>query len=382
MKYYIDIFNFLLLLINPFLAIYSLAYNKKKYIGILLILIATLISLSKFNVRIIGDDIFAYVTTFRHLDSFSNVLNVSLRYSDSIDPLFWYPVYFISLITDDINIFLFFCYFSSFSILYYGYRKIIGNDAIFVFVLFLSTTTFYYMYGNALRQAFVLSLSIWFLYLLTIKEDKKALVLSIVTIFFHPTGLFLVFVWVILRLKLKFIYVFFLFSFSLQFIPVVSIIGSIIDSIGSQHMADKAIGYSQRGSSGSLLNLGTFLFVFIFTLYLLVKKNINSYQIDVLIKVYLIYQSLYLIFISSQVIAVRVFSFRGILDVLLLVILISYYKQKKLLKILIILLFLCLNYLNLTVGDINNFLYAKKYNFVFLSLPDLFNFVGKKLERL
>lgn len=381
MKFYIDIFNLLLLLINPFLGIYALILNKKKYVGIVLILIGTLISLSKTNVNMLGDDIFHYANTFLHLDSFFNVLQISLRYSRSVDPLFWYPVYFISLLTKEVNIFLFFCYFSTLSILYTAYYKVIGKDAIFVFVLFLSTTTFYYIYGNTLRQAFVISLSVWFLYFLTVKENRKALILSVVSVFFHPTGLFLILVYFISKIRIKFIYIFLLVSFTLQFLPILSLFGTITDSIGLQNMTDKALVYAQREGSTSFLSLSTLLFIFIFSLYLLVKKNIDDFRIDMFIKIYLIYQSFYMIFISNQTIAIRLFSFRGILDVLLLVILISYFKQKRLLKITIIILFLSLNYLNL-VGGANKYLYDNKYNLIFLSLPDLLNLVNEKLKKL
>jgi hypothetical protein len=156
----------------------------------------------------------------------------------------------------------------------------------------------------------------------------------------------------------------------------------VVDSIGLHHFADKATVYSQRDASGSLINFGTLLFFSIFTLYLLVKKNIDNNQLNIFIKVYLIYQSFYMIFISNQAIAVRLFSFRGVLDALLLVILISYFKQRVLIKIIVLFLFLSLNYLNLTIGDVNNFLYAKEYDLTFLNFFDLLNLVEKKLDRL
>ena len=378
----IAFFNILLILFNPLLGIYFSIFNKNiKIMGGLLVLISSLILLSKFNINISGDDTFAYINTFLHLDSFSNVLQTSLIYSASFDPLFWYPVFSISLFTDNVNIFLFICHFFALLILYYSYYKIAKEDTIFIFVLLLSTATFYYLYGNAIRQAFVVSLSVLFLYYLIEGENKKALLLSVITIFVHPTGILLVVVWIFSKINIKYIYILLLFSFILQFFPILNLFGHFVDLLGLSHIANKAIGYSHNKSQNSLFSVSSLLFFFVLFIYLIVKKYFKEFKYFVIIKVYFIYEAFYLIFLSNSIISNRIFSFRGVLDGLVITLLLSYFKQKKFLKIFIVGLFFILNILNLTVGDINNFLYMKENNLIDLNIIDLFNLIEKKLER-
>lgn len=374
-------FTIFLIFLNPLLGIYFSTTNNIKFIGGLAILISSLILLSKYNINTMGDDTYPYINTFLNLDSFSNVLSVSLIYSASIDPLFWYPAFFISLLTDNVNIFLFICHFLALSILYYSYNKIAKENTLFIFVLFLSTTTFYYLYGNAIRQAFVVSLSVLFLYYLVEGENKKAFILSIISIFIHPTGILLVVVWIFSKFHIKYVYILILFSFVLQFFPILNLFGQFLDLFGVSHIANKAIGYSQHENQNSLLSFSSLLFFFILFIYLVVKNYSKDFKHSMIIKTYFLYESFYLMFLSNSLISNRIFSFRGVLDVLVLVLLLSYFKQKKYMKIFVVILFFLLNILNLTIGDINNFLYMKENNLIYLNLIDLINLIEKKLER-
>jgi len=365
------------------MAIYFSILNNKKYTGVFLVCLASLILLSKYNINTGGDDTYPYINTFLHFDSFRDITKTTLIYSASIDVLFWYPIYFLSLVTKEPNVFLFFCHFIALSILYYSYYKFVGKKAVLVFVLFLSTTTFYYLYGNAIRQALAVSFSVLFLYYLVNNMNSKALFISFISIFIHPTGLILFIVYLLSKLSIRFIYILLIFTLLLQFFPILNSLGNIFNSIGLSHLAEKAIGYSSRLESNSLINLSTVIFIFIMSIYWYAKSKLKTEILPtILIKVYVIYESLYLLFLSNSLISNRIFSYRGVLDILLIVIIITYFKQKNLLKFLFLFLFLLLNCINLISGGLNQFLYNDEHNLIILSLFDLFDFTSYKLERI
>ena len=375
------ILYFLLIILNPFSSLYfSLFLKKNNFIGLSLILTALMILLSKTNINVDGDDIFHYINTFNHLDSWDTVSQTSLMYSTSIDLLFWYPSWFISLLTDDPNIFLLFWYSFSLSILYFAYNRILKKESIIIFVIFLSTTTFYFIYGNTIRQAPAVSLSVLALAHYVTNNYRKAYFISVLAIFVHPVAIIVPIGLLISNIKIYYLYVLLLISLVLSTLPTLSILGNIFSFFGDIHIAKKVMLYSEASDSLSIISLGTFIFIFNLLLYLFVKYKLKKEILfPALINMYLYYQIIYFSFLSTGLMSMRIFSYRSVLDPVIMIILINSFKQKLFLRYLLVIFFIMLNIINITKG-MNIFLYANEFNLLTLNSLNLFQLQDLKLE--
>ncbi len=318
-----------MIIIFPYFSIYFSAFYKKyRIIPIVLIILSSMILASKINIYRYGDDIQHFINTFNNFDTFYNVLFISAGYSGSVDIIFWYTSYFISLMTSNALVFLFFWHISSLSILYIGYYKILKNNAVLAFIIFLSTTTFYYIYGNAIRQAFSVSLSVLSLSYLLNNNLRKSLLISFVSIFIHPTGI-ISFVMILgSKIRLFYIFLFLLVSFLLQFFPILNYLASLFLIIHLDFLHEKAVSYTQSLVSKSFISFGTFIFIFILGTYIYLKRKFSSFLIhDQIMKVYITIQSIYFIFLSTGTISDRIFSYRSVLDGVLIILFIKYFKQ-------------------------------------------------------
>lgn len=357
-------------------------FKKDKIVPIILVILSTLILATKINIYRYGDDLQHFINTFNNFESFNNVLAISAIYSSSVDIVFWYISYGISKLTSKPLLFLVFWHFTSLSILHYSYSKILKNDAILAFVIFLSTTTFYYIYGNAIRQAIAVSLfSLTVFYILN-SENRRALFVAILAIFSHPTGLVALISILIYKIRLKYISIFLILSFVLQFLPVLEYLVFLSSFSSFDFVTNKMTIYNEVTEQKSFISLGTLIFLSILICYIFIKYNMkDTIYIDNLMKIYLFIQSLYFLFLSTGTISDRIFSYRSILDAILIVLFIRYFKQRSFLFIIVLVLFMIYNVI-LIITLMNNNYYNNEYNFIALHLVDLFELLDIKQIRI
>jgi len=377
-KIYTLLTTSILFAVNPLMSLYIFTFVKRSnFMKLIIILIGSFILLSKYFIGGDGDDIGNYINTFLHFDTFQNVLLVSAVHSGSIDIIFWYLSYFVFLFTNNPVYFLFFWHFISLSLLYYSYNKILSKDAIFAFIIFISTTTFYYIYGNTLRQGFAVSLSVLILYYILNKEIKKAYILGLLSILVHPSSIIVLFAIYMRKFSFKIIYISLFFSLFFQKISILKLLGILFSFVGLSHFAGKAIGYSEKFEPGSIFSFGTLIFFIIILTYVYGKYKLKKEIINTsLIKIYFSYQVIYFLFLNTSLASDRIFSYRAVLDPILLIMLSYSFKQKILIKYFLVFIFMLLN-IYYILNIFNYVFYDNQYNLLSLNIIDLFELINK-----
>ena len=264
MEYYL----FLIPLISAF-AVFS-PFRVRGYLvnatfSVVLIVTASIIIASRGQFS--GSDTFAYVSAFKEISGMTSFSfsDISFIYRSNrvpfVEPFFGTLTYLISLVTDDIYVYLFTLSFLGFSLLLIAYRKL-SDNYLLVFILFLMSFTYVFLFANAIRQAIAVPLvinGIISLYLCDNRPKLKFFLCIFCASLFHLASIVYI---VLLFLKNKSNVT---LIFGAIFILVISqfgVVSSVLSLIPIELVRDKVVYYfSQRAPIGLNLISGIFFSV-------------------------------------------------------------------------------------------------------------------------
>ncbi|WP_434341259.1 EpsG family protein [Motilimonas cestriensis] len=170
---------------------FTVPYNFiKVFVLLFFLFVATLIV----GVRPLdaGFDTHHYVYGFNLVKDTGTFFNVSTIIKEQVgigsEYFFWLVGFFVSFFGGDANSFLWFSAFFSLCILYCGLRKIFPETALLYLFAFVVCGTFYNTFGNAMRQAYVLSLLPFLIYYRFLVPNFFFSIFTIFVMFFFHKG--------------------------------------------------------------------------------------------------------------------------------------------------------------------------------------------------
>ena len=377
-------FYIIILIINPLTSIYLLLMNNKYMMlkSIILILISSTMLFLKLNIGNSGDDVYHYINGFNHLDDLADALKVELLYISSADLGFIYFSYFFKLLTNSPILYLYACYMISLFLLLQAYKKIDTQNYLYLFILFLSTSTFYQIYGNTLREAISVSLSLYFIYFLMNGSYKKSFLFALIAFLFHPSAIILFIILIVHRIKLSSLILLLFIGIILSQINILIYFSYL--PIFSEHILNKMLNYGSESKAIKIISLTNLIFMinFVFIIFLTYFRKIKfTKQENIIFHIYILYEFIYIVLSSSSVVAGRIIAYRVVLDGLVILLLTRHFKQKIILKYIILALYIMLNIFNITVS-VNHIYFNEKNNFLFFNIFDYFQIVEEKIEIL
>lgn len=188
----------------------ALKYKLRISLGYLFGFIAALAVSLAFSFRDILDihDAVVYMGYFREYSDFSSIFNGSYAWKE--DYFFFFIGYFFKLFSNDDMLYMQFFYFLNSIFFFFTLFLItlkVGRVEVFIIILFvLSSSSFYFLYGNVVRQGLALSLFLLFTYLSIINSTiliKVLMLLVTACAYYSHKAVFILFLAVLFLPILK-----------------------------------------------------------------------------------------------------------------------------------------------------------------------------------